>query len=52
VTPRVSPTEKLRAEIADVFAGADGRHGLGATLEDVACLGGCGLLPQIRAEGD
>jgi transposase-like protein len=50
VTYRVSPTEKLRAEIADVFAGADGHHDLGATLEDVARLGACLLLQTALEE--
>ncbi len=50
MTHRVSPTEKLRAEIADVFAGADGHHDLGASLEDVARLGARLLLQTALEE--
>jgi len=50
ITRSGSPIEKLRAEIADVFAGADGHHDLGATLEDVARLGARLLLQAALEE--
>ncbi len=51
MTTRVSPTEKLREEIAGVFAGADGHHDLGTSLEEVARLG-ARLLLQTALEAE
>ncbi len=50
MTPRVSPTEQLRAEIDELFE-ADGQRGLGDTLEEVARLG-ARLLLQTALEAE
>ncbi len=51
MTPRVSPTEQLRAEIDELFDEADGQRGLGDTLEEVARLG-ARLLLQTALEAE
>ncbi len=51
MTPRVSPTEQLRAEIDELFDESDGQRGLGDTLEEVARLG-ARLLLQTALEAE
>jgi putative transposase len=51
VTPRVSPTEQLRAEIDHLFAESDEERQLGDTLEEVARLG-ARLLLQTALEAE
>ena len=51
MTPRVSPTEQLRAEIDDLFGESDRERQLGDTLEEVARLG-ARLLLQTALEAE
>lgn len=51
MTPRVSPTEQLRAEIDDLFEESDEQRQLGDTLEEVARLG-ARLLLQTAQEAE
>jgi putative transposase len=51
VSPRVSPTDQLRAQIDQLFAECDGERQLGDVLEDVARLG-ARLLLQSALEAE
>lgn len=51
MTPRVSPTEQLRAEIDDLFAEAESHRDLGNVLEEVARIG-ARLLLQTALEAE
>ena len=51
MTPRVSPTEQLRAEIDDLFGDSDEERRLGDTLEEVARVG-ARLLLQAALEAE
>jgi putative transposase len=51
VTPRVSPTEQLRAEIDELFEHSEHQRQLGDTLEEVARLG-ARLLLQTALEAE
>jgi putative transposase len=51
VTPRVSPTEQLRAEIDDLFGESEEHRQLGDTLEEVARVG-ARLLLQTALEAE
>jgi len=51
VTPRVSPTEQLRAEIDDLFGQSDHERQLGDTLEVMARIG-ARLLLQTAIEAE